>query len=123
MIFNFLKGSQHVQINGQSFSGNTVKMENGKLWIDGKLTEYDACNDKIINVVVHGDCGSCSTSQGDITINGNVVVADEVKTSQGNIKISGNVTGNVKTSQGNVNIGGYVSGNVKTSMGNITYKK
>lgn len=107
-----------VRINGQSITGGSIVIRNGRIIVDGK--DYTPGDEKQINIAVTGDITSIEADVCEkITITGN---AGSVRTSQGGIDVGGNVTGDVKTSQGSIDIGGSVSGSAKTSQGNIKVK-
>lgn len=108
-----------VTINGKSYSGKNVTINNGNILIDGKPVgndvstpdiyitiqgsidslQVDSCN----SLKVKGDCGTVKSSAGDITI-------------------SGNVSGDVNTTSGDVRCG-YVSGSVSSMSGDVKYSK
>jgi len=70
------------------------------------------------SVSIEGDVGSADTSQGKLTITGNV--KGDVEAAQGSISIGGDVSGSVETSQGSIKVQGDIHGNAKTSMGSVT---
>ncbi len=82
--------------------------------IDGKEV---ACNidDKVINVVIQGDCGPIDNGLGDVIVHGNV--DGDVKTGCGDIDCK-DVHGQVKTGVGDIQCGS-VGGDAKTGCGDI----
>jgi len=91
-----------VQINGKTYSGNNVVMNNGTIIIDGVQVDGDFSGSAPIQM--SGDIESLSTD-GSATVNGNV---------DGNVNAGGSVKcGNVS---GSANAGGSVKcGDIKGS--------
>lgn len=88
-----------VVINGVEYSGSNININSsGSVTIDGSIVS--TVSDKVINIVVQGDCDSVDTSSGDI-------------------KVWGNVNGNVNASSGDIDVEGDVKGNVNTSSGDV----
>lgn len=122
-----------IKIGNQSFVGNNIKINNGKVKIDGKPISLDE-NQKIFNIEITGNIDSInSDADGDINVNGNV---GKIETITGSVKCK-NVTGSVTSDTGNINcekVGGDVGtdtgdihcgdvgGNAKSSTGNISAK-
>jgi hypothetical protein len=52
-ILNNLVGSQ-ININGGQYSGKSVRIENGKVYVDGNLVKGTE-NDKVINILIEGN--------------------------------------------------------------------
>ena len=91
-----------IMVNGQIFSGKSVQVSNGKVFIDGE--EYVGADDeKKIEIHVAGDVDEI-----DVDVCHKIVVA-------------GNV-GSIQTSSGDVKCGD-VGGKVKTNSGDIKYRK
>lgn len=123
-----------IQINGNSFSGNNIVINNGRVIIDGKDVTPDQ---KVIDIQVHGDlnslkvdsCNTChvngdvhgdvSSMSGDIDIQGST---HNVKSMSGDIEIGHHVTGNASSTSGNIDIGGSLNGNASTMSGNIKHR-
>lgn len=118
-------------INGSSYSGSDVRIENSKVFINGNLVKGGE-NDKTINIriegnvdrfnvdycsniVVEGDVKSLNTTSGDVIANN---VTGDLKTTSGDVKIKGNIGGSVTTVSGDVEAKS-ISGNVKTVSGDI----
>lgn len=121
----------HISINGNNYSGTDVRIDNGKVYINGNLVK-GGDNDKTINIliegsvdkldidycsniVVEGDVRSLNTTSGDVNANN---VTGDLKTTSGDIKIKGNVGGSVNTVSGDVEANN-INGNVKTVSGDV----
>lgn len=121
----------NININGVSYSGNDLSIENGEITINSfKANKHK--DEKVINIVVHGDIknlkvDTCKSLKVDghvtdiTTVSGDVACKGEVKgnitTTSGDIQC-GNVEGNVKTISGDVSSGG-IFGDVNTVNGKI----
>ena len=123
-------------VNGIKYKGDSIVVSNSKIFIDGK--RVDIGDAKEIKIEVHGDIdvldvdvceyvtvegnvGDVKVSQGNVTINGNVM--DKVTNSQGNITIAGDLNGDAKNSMGDIKAGKNIYGKPKTSMGSIKGEK
>jgi DUF4097 and DUF4098 domain-containing protein YvlB len=103
-----------ININGISFTGNSIRVNNGKVYIDG---DEVTPTEKQINIQISGDVDNIDVDACDsIRITGNV---NTVQLSSGSVEISGNVGCNLKTSSGNIRIDGNVIGDIKTVSGNV----
>ena len=103
-----------VIINGKSYSGRSITINNNKITIDGK----DATPEKAlqIDIKVEGDIDTLKVDQANIvTVTGQV---SSVSTMSGNVKIEGDVSGSVKTMTGDVTCK-QIKGNVSTMSGDI----
>jgi hypothetical protein len=105
-------------INGKTFQGNSVIINNGKIIIDGK--EAQMPDDRIIQITVQGnieklDVDACNK----IEVTGNT---GSIKTINGDIRVLGDVNGSIQTMSGDVNCGGKVSGSINTMSGDIKHK-
>jgi len=116
---NNLSQTQKVGNNSFSIQGNSINMSNGKIVVDGKVIK-DGINNCTIDVTVEGDCHDITTSNGDITVHGNI--KNNVKTTNGDIAARNGIGGNVTTNNGDVDCVGSINGNVSTNMGDITHK-
>jgi len=120
-----------ININGSSYSGSDVRIENGKVYVNGNLVKGSE-NDKTINIliegnvdrveidycsniVIEGDVKSLNSTSGDVNANN---VTGDIKTTSGDVKIKGDVGGSVNTVSGDVEAN-KISGNVKTVSGDI----
>jgi len=102
-----------IKINGKTFTGNTITINDGNITIDGIDQTPESKN---IQITVEGnittlDVDSCRV----ITVNGDVAA---VKTMSADVDILGTVIGWVNTMSGDVNCGN-VGGSVSTMSGNI----
>ncbi len=92
--------------NGDNINGNVVVVGNGRVIIDGVDCTGQLPNERIINIVVNGNC-------------------QQVKNENGSIEISGNVA-NASTVNGKITVGGDCqnanSVNGKISVGSATFK-
>lgn len=111
MEINMTSGT--VMINGQSFSGKTVTVRDGRVFVDGN--PQDMCLQGRILVHVYGNCQSVDSGAGDVSVSGSVL--GNVTTSAGDIQC-GRVGGNVSTKAGDVTCGP-VAGTVRTVTGDI----
>lgn len=105
-----------IVINGVTYSGSSVRINNGKISVDGKPVEVE---DKIVNISVTGNIASIDAD----VIETLVVQGDagSVKTQTGDVEIRGNVSGDVKTQTGDVKCGS-IGGSVNTMTGDITHR-
>lgn len=107
-----------IVINGNSYSGRNITINNNKVIIDGVVQTFDETE---INIVINGDVeGGVELSSGDITIGGSV--SGKVSTKSGDIRIAGNTTGDVSSMSGDVNCGSVV-GDIRTVTGNVVSRK
>ncbi len=103
-----------ITINGNSYSGRNVTINNGRVIIDGKDVSPDA---KEITISVVGDIDALTVDYcNKISVQGNV---REAKSTSGDIDIAGSVAGNVKTTSGDVEIAGLVGGDVSSTSGDV----
>lgn len=91
-----LNNGSSIQINGKTYSGNNVIINNGKVIIDG--VNQDQIDEKIINVNIVGSVENMKYISGDVNVDGDV---NNMKYISGNVHC--NVANNMK----------YVSGSVK----------
>ena len=106
-----------IQINGNSYNGNNIIVNNGRVIIDGKDVTPDQ---KVIDIQVHGDLNSlkvdsCNTCH----VNGDV--HGDVSSMSGDIDIQGSAH-NVKSMSGDIDIGGSITGNTSTMSGDIKHR-
>ena len=105
----------NININGRSYQGRNVTVNNNRVIIDGK--EVGGEESPIIMITVDGDLDSLEMGSCDqLEVKGN---CGTVKTQSGNVKCAGNITGNVKTMSGNVSCNGNIGGKVSTMSGNV----
>lgn len=122
---------RRILVCGKAFFGSSVKILNGRVYIDGKGIEVDANLPKI-DIVVEGNLEHLEVeSASSITVTGNVGTLDlnagdvtcrdvhgDVSCNMGDVSCD-NVGGSVSTEQGDVTSGA-VGGDVHTSMGDVT---
>ena len=104
-----------VTINGKTYSGRNIQINNGRVSIDGNADESSGLKEPI-SIVINGNCGAIECREANIKVNGNV--QGDIATGAGDVECSGVVTGNVKTGAGDIECGD-VSGNVQTGAGDI----
>ena len=129
--------SSRITINGVSvagdFSGGSVSIINGKIYVDGKDFTPDA---KTISIDIHGnveslDANSCYTVKidgsvgsingGATTIHCGDITGDAGDAGVGSGSIDcGNIQGNVTAGSGSIKVDS-IKGNVKTGSGTIKY--
>ncbi len=95
MIFN--RHKSNIIVNGKSYSGNNIIVNNNSVIIDGEIQESGLSG--IVSIKVEGDLASLSCNA-PTTVNGNV---------KGDVKVNGslkcgNVSGNVKAN-GSISMG------------------
>lgn len=139
-------GGSTMNINGRQFScpaGSSMSIVNGRVYVDGKewkdgspaskeleiaskievhLYPTEKCPIHSVQtvsapVIVHGNAGDVSTTDGGVNIKGNVT--GRVTTTDGSINVGGNVGGNVSAVDGSVRVTGDIGGSVSTVDGNI----
>lgn len=114
----FSSGKSTISINGKTYTGNSVKISNNKVYIDGKLQDTEDA--KEINISVSGNIKNLSVDACDkVDVTGDI---GTLKTMSGDVDIEGNVTGSIKTMSGDVDCGN-VGGNISTMSGDIKHRK
>jgi len=116
-IMNIFRGNNSnatVNIDGHSYSGQNVSINNGKVVIDGVVQEQSLIGP--VTVIVTGDIESLASGSGNVDVTGN---CGSVSTMSGDFTGRGNVTGNVKTMSGDVRVTGHIGGDVETMSGDI----
>ncbi len=107
-------GNGNVTIDGKTFSGRNIQINNSKVIIDGVVQDGELVGD--VNITVEGDVESIENSCGNV-IARNV---GDIKTASGRVKCE--VVGrSVVTVSGDVNCGN-VEGSVKTASGDVECK-
>lgn len=120
-----------ILVCGIAFCGKTVKVLNGKVYIDGKRIKIDT-NQPKIDIVVEGNLEHLEVeSVSGITVNGYVgtLVANVGDVTCGEVRgdvtcdigdvTCGAVGGSVSSQQGDISSGA-VGGDIHTSMGDVT---
>ena len=113
---NIRMKSGNVTINGKSYTGKTISINNGKVTVDG-IEQVEVLEHRI-TVNVTGDVDALETTSGDVSVIGNV---GSLQATSGDIECH-DVAGNVQTVSGDVDCG-RVTGNVKTVSGDIKHNK
>lgn len=107
------KKNGSVNINGRSFSGNNVSINNGKVVVDGVLMDkYE--EGTVVNVTIIGDVESLSNEVGSIK----ATTVGSISTMSGDV-YCGDVGGSVKTMSGDVECKS-VLGNISTMSGDVS---
>ena len=105
-----------INISG-SFSGKSMVIANGKVFIDGQDVTP---NGKEINIEVHGNIDRLKADVcSKITVKGNV---GDITTQSGDIDVEEDVRGSIQTMSGDVDCN-QVHGSVHTMSGNIKNRK
>lgn len=106
-----------ITINGNTYSGSSVVVTNGKVIVNGKDVTPDS---KEINISVQGDVDELHVDIcNKVSVTGN---ANSISTTSGDIDITGNVGGSVNTMSGDIDCGN-VLGSVSTMSGNVKHKR
>jgi hypothetical protein len=104
-----------ININGKSYSGNNIVVNNNQVIIDGKNVTDEHKDNKVINITVNGNLNVLDVDVAEtVTVNGE---CGNVEVVNGNINC-GNVKGGVKTVNGDVEAG-YVEGGISTVNGDV----
>lgn len=108
-------------INGATWINNvkiegaqSISINNGKVYVDGKLRED--LSEPSIEIKVEGTVTSIHTGSGNVLVTGDVTA---ISTASGNVSCK-DVKGGVLTMSGDVTCGN-VGGNVSTMSGNICH--
>ena len=107
-----------IRINNQTLFGNSIVVNNGVVYVDGKRVEVPE-NEKTINITAESIQSLRADNCHDITVKGD---AGNIDVSQGSVTVNGSVKGNIEVSQGNVNCGN-VGGDIEVSMGNVMSRR
>ncbi len=95
--------------------GQSITIINGVVTVDGKVVDNVAgktinisggCQNLVtdcVDVVVHGDIGSVTTTSGDVKIDGSV--GGDVKTISGDVRAKSTLSGAVSTISGDISFG------------------
>ncbi|CAH1598516.1 conserved hypothetical protein [Vibrio jasicida] len=112
-IDNYIDGKQtSITINGHSYKGTNIDVSDSEIRIDGKKIQLGKSIQ--IQIEVHGNIETLSTTSGVVIISGNV---ESLNTTSGNVKTK-SVFGGVTSVSGSVNAG-TIHGGVKTYSGQI----
>ena len=110
-----------ISINGinvsGSFSGGSVVIANGKVFVDGQDVTPDSKN---VRIDINGNVDKLQVDVCcKITVKGNV---GDIVTQSGNVDVEEDVRGSVKTMSGDVDCN-QIHGSVSTMSGNIKNRK
>jgi hypothetical protein len=106
-----------ISINGNTYSGNSIVVINGKVIVNGNDVTPDS---KEINIKVDGNINKLEVDAcNKVEITGDV---SSIKTQSGDVEITGNVTGSIQTMSGDVDCG-TVEGSISTMSGDIKHKR
>jgi hypothetical protein len=122
-----------VTINGQTYIGNSVTINNGKVTVNGNDVTPDSKTitisingnindlkvDRCVSIDVEGDVGNLKTTSGNVNVTGNVT--DSIKLTSGDIKCN-DVGGSIKTTSGKIDCH-TIHGNAKSVHGKVTTQK
>lgn len=114
-----ISGGGAINVNGKTYRGSSVSVNNGVVYIDGKKADEIDSSVKTIKVIVEGDCNDVTTTAGEITIEGNVL--GSVNMASGDVEIRGQVSGGVKTVSGDVTVFSVIKGSCSSVSGNIRH--
>lgn len=109
-----IKTSSRVVINGKSFMGNDIQINNGKVYVDN--FQLSGVLSSPIKVEVHGNVEYLETGSGDVDARS----IGKIKTGSGDVTC-GDVIGNITTGSGDVECG-RVSGNISTGSGDVSIR-
>ena len=106
-----------ISINGNTYSGNSIVVTNGKVIINGKDVTPES---KEINITVEGNIDELKVDAcNKVSVNGNV---SNLKTQSGDVDVTGDVTGSVQTMSGDVDCG-TVGGSISTMSGDVKHRR
>ncbi len=117
--------------NGKSFSGNNIRINNGRIYVDNQEVKNDLAgsgNDKkelVINLVINGNIDSLEVDNLEVDNCNTIDITGDVKSLanvNGTIKVN-RVLGTLSSQNGNINCGGDIEGNVESKNGNISCQK
>lgn len=104
-----------MKINGKSFFGKSIVINQSTIVIDGVTVSQ---NMPQIKVEIMGSCEAISTMSGDVYV---ADTAGPISTQSGDVECR-NVLGSVTTMSGGVECG-VVSGSVSTMSGDVSYQR
>jgi hypothetical protein len=106
-----------ITINGNTYSGNSIVVSNGKVIINGKDVTPDS---KEINISVKGDIEKLEVDAcNKISVEGSV---KNIKTQSGDVDVTGDVDGNIQTMSGDVECA-MVGGSISTMSGDVKHRR
>ena len=87
-----------ISINGSTYTGSSINISGSKITIDGVVQD---CDDKKINITVHGNLETLEVDMCDeLNVNGDVTKS--VTTTNGSVRVAGSIAGGVKTTNGSI---------------------
>jgi len=105
-----------VIVDGVSYTGKHVVIEDGIVTIDGDNKTQKIGH--IVHVEIQGDCDQIYNAAGNISVSGN---AKKVETASGDVEC-GDVSGDVKSMSGDITCGN-VAGSIQTMSGDVKIRK
>lgn len=105
--------SSTITINGKVYSGSSVSISNGDIYIDGN-NQLNISSEPVVNIEIHGDVEELETQSGDVRCRN----IGELVTTSGDVSCS-DVAGSIRTVSGDVNCAN-VGGNIKTVSGDVS---
>jgi hypothetical protein len=106
-----------ITINGNTYSGNSIVVTNGKVVISGKDVTPDS---KEINISVVGDIEQLKVDAcNKVSVEGSV---KSISTQSGDVEVTGDVDGSISTMSGDVDCG-HVQGSISTMSGDVKHRR
>jgi len=106
-----------ITINGNTYSGNSVVVTNGKVLINGKDVTPES---KDINISVEGNIEELKVDAcNKVSVTGSV---KNIATKSGDVDVTGDVDGSIQTMSGDVDCG-HVQGSVSTMSGDVKHRR
>lgn len=105
-------GRGTVSVNGATYTGRSITIDNGVVTVDGVIQGDKHSGDIVVNVT--GDVESLSSVSGDVNVTGNVRT---LKTVSGDARVSG-VTRDVSSTSGDI-IAAFIEGSATSVSGDI----
>lgn len=106
-----------IKINGNTYTGNSIVISNGKVIVNGKEVTPDG---KEINISVQGDIYELKVDTcNKVSVTGSV---KSISTQSGDVEVTGDVDGNISTMSGDVDCG-HVQGSISTMSGDVKHRR
>jgi hypothetical protein len=106
-----------ITINGNTYSGNSIVVTNGKVVINGKDVTPDS---KEINISVVGNIEQLKVDAcNKVSVEGSV---KSISTQSGDVEVTGDVDGSISTMSGDVDCN-MVGGSISTMSGDVKHKR
>lgn len=109
-------GEGKAVINGHAYTGKTIVVTDGVVYIDGVAQSDGKPLSGLITVQINGNVKSMSMGSGTVTVHGDT---GEITTQSGDVDAK-NVSGNVSTMSGNITATS-IHGSASSMSGNITH--